>query len=41
MKNKSIIEIFNNNDYNLILVRDDVFDGLVAVYIKYKFNVLK
>ena len=32
-------KIFKRGNYNLIFVRDDVFDGLVAYYIKTRYNI--
>ncbi|MFC1915784.1 glycosyltransferase family 4 protein [Chloroflexota bacterium] len=36
---RAIPRIFAEGEYNLILVRDDVFDGLIAAYLKRKHNV--
>lgn len=33
-----ILKIFKEGNYNLIFVRDDVFDGLVAAHIKRRHN---
>lgn len=36
---RSIPRIFRERQYNLIFVRDDVFDGLIAAYLKRKYNI--
>lgn len=36
---RSIPGIFREGRYNLIFVRDDIFDGLIAAYLKKKYNV--
>ena len=33
------LKIFREREYNLILVRDDVFDGLIATYIKKRYKI--
>jgi len=34
-----ILKIINNGNYNLIFVRDNFFDGLIAAYIKRKYKI--
>lgn len=36
---RSILKIFKEGKYDLIFVRDDVFDGLIAAYIKRRYKV--
>lgn len=34
-----MVNLIKNNNYNIIIIRDDVFDGLVGVYIKYMYKI--
>jgi glycosyltransferase involved in cell wall biosynthesis len=38
-RTRYILKIFKEENYNLILVRDDVFDGLAAAYLKRRHKV--
>lgn len=39
MRMWSVLKIFKEHKYNIILIRDDVFDGLVGFYIKKTYDV--
>jgi len=36
---RHILKIFREGEYNLIFVRDDPFDGLIAAYLKSKYRI--